>query len=296
MTLYFVFFGIAILVFAALISVMKKIQFHQRIFELSPGTHQAKKNIPTMGGLGLLVCVILATFWTGTGNLQLIWLTTLIGLFALIGLIDDGMSIGKARNKGLSVLQKLALQIGAAAGMVVAYSLWIEPLSIMTGLFYGLIIVGGTNATNLTDGLDGLLAGLSIISALGFLLLFQHNPLFSQWITLLILALLAYWVFNGHPARVFMGDTGSLLLGAAFTGLAILYGNVWVLLPLGAVYIVETLSVILQVASFKWRKKRIFLMAPLHHHFELLGLKETQVVNLFWGVGLVMSWIGLALR
>lgn len=292
---FVLFFAIVIAAFTCLIGVLKKVQFNQPIFELSPASHQAKKNIPTMGGIGILFGILLTLFFMPHIDARILWLTGLIAAFACIGLIDDGLSISKAQNKGLSVLGKLGLQFAMAAGFVGAFSVYISPLTIAVAIFYVLVIVGGTNATNLTDGLDGLLGGLAVITCLGFLVVLHSDHVLTHWLIFLILTLLAYLAFNGHPAKIFMGDTGSLMLGAAFTGLAILHGNVWVLLSLGAVYILETLSVILQVAGYKWKKKRLFLMAPLHHHFELLGLTETQVVGLFWGMGLIISWIGLAL-
>ena len=152
--------------------------------------------------------------------------------------------------------------------------------------------MGSSNATNLTDGLDGLLTGCALVTCAGFAFLCTKVTGFlslQSAVLSLTVALLVFYLFNRHPAKIFMGDTGSLALGAAFAAFAIVLGNVWILLPLGFIYILETVSVIIQVVYFKQTKKRIFLMAPLHHHFELCGLKEQYVVTLFWVVSAVAA-------
>ena len=158
------------------------------------------------------------------------------------------------------------------------------PLTMVDFLIYLFVLVGSSNATNLTDGLDGLLSGCSLITLGGFCLitisLGDSHLLPIFYITMV--SVTAFLCYNRYPALLFMGDTGSLGLGAFFAASAICLGNIWFLLPLGAVYILETLSVIVQVAWFKRTRRRVFLMAPLHHHFELMGMKETHVVWLFW--------------
>ncbi len=216
--------------------------------------------------------------------------------FSVLGFLDDFIATIGGQNKGFSATQKLALQCVLATAFILGYHLWIMPLHLGVALFYIFLIVGTSNATNLTDGLDGLLGGLALITMTGFLYLFQCNPEFFAFCSLFFPALLGFLWFNKHPAKLFMGDTGSLALGACFSGLAIVANKPLSLLCLGSVYVIETLSVMIQVLSFKLRKKRVFLMTPLHHHFELLGLPEKQVVRLFWIMGLLfLIWFRVSL-
>ena len=245
---------------------------------------------------------IVGMSWVGSalsgllGHRQVLFLLMGMTLFGVIGFADDLMSVMRQANKGLSVRQKLALQALAClllliaapmAGTAIPWPLW--PLYLFVG-------TGTTNATNLTDGLDGLLSGLSILSLIGFFVAFSGNPALQTVCALVIAVLLAFLVFNRNPAQIFMGDTGSLALGGLFFGAALLLQNPWILIPLGGVYIIETLSVVMQVFWFKRTGKRLFKMSPLHHHFELSGYSEKQVVRLFWGMGLLFLLVFLGLR
>jgi len=173
--------------------------------------------------------------------------------------------------------------------MLITYiALFSDFSPVLFGLFL-FILLGSTNAANLTDGLDGLLAGLTIIALVGFFLVFlqsNQNQLALSCVVFII-TLLVFLIFNKHPAKIFMGDTGSLALGAILAGYSIIANNPWLLLFFGAVLILETASVIIQVIGYKLTKKRVFLMAPLHHHFELLGLSQKNVVRLFWSVNII---------
>ena len=241
---------------------------------------------------------MLFTSWLAWGllfsqNPQVTWLTLLYSCFALIGFADDWLSLKNKKNQGLTTKQKFMSQWGIAFLLLLGFHYFLTPLNGYQFFLYAFVIVGSSNATNLTDGLDGLLAGCSIITLTGFIWL--ATQLKISWLTdfglvyLIILGI--FYIFNRYPAKCFMGDTGSLAIGALFAGLAILINNVWVLLPLGAVYILETGSVILQVGIYKFTKKRIFLMAPLHHHFELMGMKEPYVVWLLYSIATLFGAI-----
>ena len=263
-----------------------KAKSFQSIYHLSPESHQKKRFIPTMGGLGILAVTLVGGLLHGGGSAGATWVLGVLFSFSLIGFLDDSLSLMRENNKGLSAKHKFTLQIGFGVGLIACYHVFILPLSLLQSAFYVFLLVGTSNATNLTDGLDGLLGGTSLISLLGFYLLSLSVLPHLSWVPLILfVAVLSFLVFNLHPAKVFMGDTGSLGLGAAFAAFAIVLGQPLVLIPLGIVYIIETLSVIIQVVSFKSRGKRVFLMSPIHHHFELLGLKEPAVVLLFWAIG-----------
>ena len=217
-----------------------------------------------------------------------VWVLLLGLSFASIGLIDDLLSIKNSHNKGLSARHKFLLQLVTCGLFLVAFSSissMVYPFYIW--LFYGFVIIGSSNATNLTDGLDGLLAGLASLTFFGFFVWTSvNNQLVDASLAIIFLiSCLTFLVVNRKPAKIFMGDTGSLGIGALMAGFSIYLGNPWLLLSFGAIYVLETCSVMIQVLSFKLLKKRLFLMSPLHHHFELLGLTERQVVWLFWGLG-----------
>ncbi|MGE0199592.1 MAG: phospho-N-acetylmuramoyl-pentapeptide-transferase [Candidatus Melainabacteria bacterium] len=277
----------------------------QYIREDGPQAHQSKAGTPTMGGvlIHMALVVTMAVLWLGAPHLRSVASLLAVGvllLFGLLGGTDDYLKIAKKKNKGLSGYSKLAVQtlvgLGIGVWMMMAHhhssvSLfgW---MTVDLGWFYPvlamLVINGASNAVNLTDGLDGLAAGSMIIALFGLGCLFY---LTAQWDLLaVVLALIGacagFLFFNQNPARVFMGDTGSLALGGALGALAVLGRvEIWLIL-LGIVFVLEALSVILQVISFKTTGRRIFRMSPLHHHFELGGMSEVRVVYLFWGVQL----------
>jgi phospho-N-acetylmuramoyl-pentapeptide-transferase len=291
---------------------LKRLKFGQSIREEGPKSHQKKTGTPTMGGVMILLSIIVTTvvltekFSEPTIKTFLL-LFVLIG-FGLLGFLDDFIKVVLKRNLGLTSLQKLAGQILIS---VIVYFLLKQtnfstsieiPLtdySVELGYFYALFIVfwlvGFSNAVNLTDGLDGLVSGTAAIAFGAFAVLAWSQSQFEVAIfsVAIVGAVLGFLVFNAHPAKVFMGDTGSLALGGAIAAISILTKFELILLIIGGVFVIETLSVILQVVSFKTTGKRIFRMSPLHHHYELLGWSEWRVVVTFWSVGLLFAIIGI---
>ncbi len=267
----------------SLLLLFKSRKLFQPIYALSPQRHQLKQFTPSLGGIGILVSLWIVWFLYGMVLLSesLLWVLIVFTSFSVLGFIDDSRSLLKKNNQGLTTKQKFLCQLILAVTLIFGYSYFFVSLSIPILILYAFVMVGSSNATNLTDGLDGLLVSCSIVTLLGFFLL---GGVEIQVFSIFLISVLAgFFVFNKHPAKVFMGDTGSLGLGALFAAMAITMGNVWILIPLGSVYILETISVIIQVLYFKRTRKRIFLMAPLHHHFELLGLSEPRIVTLFVG-------------
>lgn len=278
----------AVGLFNLLISMLRRVKGFQAIYDLSPESHKKKRNTVSFGGLGIVITVLVGVGVFKILNPYLVWVVLLFFSFSIIGFIDDFLSSVQKQNKGLSARQKFLVQCVVATVFLVGFHAFLRPLGLFELIFYEVMIVGASNATNLTDGLDGLLGGLSLVTLMGFFYYFQHIGfgVGGQFCGIVMVAMVAFLAFNRYPASIFMGDTGSLALGALFAGLAIISPNPWVLVTLGAVYIIETLSVIIQVFYYKQTKRRIFLMAPLHHHFELLGLSERKTVSLFWAMGL----------
>jgi phospho-N-acetylmuramoyl-pentapeptide-transferase len=281
----------------ALIRYLKTLKVYQIIYEHSPDHHQKKSKTPTLGGLAIIFTFLLGVIFTLPKTPEIIWITSLTLVATVIGFLDDYRSIKGQKNKGLTAAHKFLLQNLIAAIALGLYHLYIQPLTPLTFIFFQFLLVATPNATNLTDGLDGLLGGLSLITLFGFTYYFLSvSPEITQLTQIMMAAIFSFLIFNIAPAKIFMGDTGSLSIGTFFACLAIVSGTPLMLIPLGAVYIIETLSVIIQVLSFKIRKKRIFLMSPLHHHFELLGLKESHVVALFWGLGIAFLILFIVLK
>ncbi|WP_251424996.1 phospho-N-acetylmuramoyl-pentapeptide-transferase [Veillonella agrestimuris] len=298
------------------IPVLKSLHAQQSIREEGPESHQAKAGTPTMGGafmmLALTIGIVLFAPWNvATG--MLLFLT--LG-HCLLGFFDDFVKAVKKRNLGLTAKQKLLGQFILAAlfcyGLTevttLSTSLWIPIVNTYIDLgwaYYGLvflIIVGATNAVNLTDGLDGLAAGTSAIAAIAFtviglMLSSSTNALAAESVAyfgaIVTAVSLGFLIFNINPAKVFMGDTGSLALGAAFAGMAILTKTELLLVVIGGIFVMEALSVIIQVISFKTRGVRVFKMSPIHHHFELSGWSEQTVVNRFWFGGALLAIVGV---
>ena len=291
---FIVLFLCSVLIQWGIIAIFKKKKLFQHIYELSPQTHQAKASTPSLGGVGILISLWIACAMIDV-TLEIFWLMALYSVFACIGLYDDSKALLNKKNQGLKTIPKFCLQLILAIVFVFLFHQFIDSLSIVDALLYGFIIVGASNATNLTDGLDGLLGGCSLITCCGFLWFLQLTPVhsLSLFITNCMVIIVAFLLFNKNPAKIFMGDTGSLALGALFAGIVMVIGNIWLLLALGAIYVLETLSVIIQVGYYKRTKKRVFLMAPLHHHFELMGLSERNVVHLFWFVAIIFMVIGI---
>lgn len=288
---------LAILAGPWFIEVLAQFKLRQSIRQEGPQSHQSKSGTPTMGGWLIIIPAALASlgvyFFNHSPNILALVLLTLA--YAGLGFLDDVIGIVRKRNKGLSARAKLIGQGLIAAGFIAYLVLSGHPTSTMIPIihvrvelgwaYYLLVLmalVSESNAINLTDGLDGLAASTSIIAFSGLIVLMAKFAPAQVGVIGVLLALiggcLGFLWFNGHPAQVFMGDTGSLALGGAFAGAAVLAGMEFYLIPLGVIFLAEAVSVCLQVVSFKTTRKRIFRMAPIHHHFELGGLKETKVV------------------
>ena len=291
------------------IPMLHKLKFGQSIRTEGPKSHQVKSGTPTMGGIFMIIGIVAATLACAEINTQiLVALFILLGHFVL-GFLDDYIKVVKKRNLGLKARQKLLGQIlisivtifFATEELGIATTLWIPLIdeNLDVGIFYYilvlLVIVGASNAVNLTDGLDGLASGCMAIasSCYAVICLITGHYELAIFCAAIVGACLGFLRFNFHPAKIFMGDTGSLALGGAFAAMGILTHTELLLPVVGLVFVCEALSVILQVISFQTTGKRIFRMAPLHHHFELGGWKELKVVFVFWTAGLIFGVAGL---
>lgn len=327
---------------------LRAMRVRQVIREGTPDTHQQKATTPTMGGLIILSCAIIPTLlWARLDNRYVLLALLVTVWMGAIGFLDDYLKLRQKRegkkNEGLVERYKLAGQV--SIGLIFGFVLWKYPVSTLPGAsttlpfvkyvlivpatvglswlyvpFTTFILTGTSNSVNLTDGLDGLAAGLTAIAIVTFALFAYvmgrvdasaYLQLFylrgAGELTVFCLALagacIGFLWYNTHPAQVFMGDTGSLALGGAIGAIAILLKSEFLLLFIGGVFVAETLSVILQRGVFKWRRRRygieyarehrVFLRAPLHHHFELKGWKESQVVVRFWILGILCAFVAL---
>lgn len=303
-------FIVCALIGPVLIPYLHKLKFGQSIRECGPASHMAKNGTPTMGGLMMLVALLVALLWGNFTPHVIIALVLTVG-HAVIGFIDDYIKVVMKRNLGLTAKQKFLLQF-ILAGAYVYFAethirnteLWVPGINAVIDLGWGyyvlafLLLVGTTNAVNLTDGLDGLVSfvSLPVTMVFAFIAYMQGMLDLSGFALGLTGACLGFLLFNRHPARVFMGDTGSLALGGAIAALALLTRTELLLVIVGGIYVAEALSVIIQVTYFRFSGgKRIFRMSPLHHHFELGGWPEVKVVRVFTAVSCVLSVIGLCL-
>ena len=296
-----------------LIPILKKFKVAQTLSIYMESTHRSKSGTPTMGGVIFLIPTIISIIILHilgkvdiTTNL-LIVLFVMLG-YAVIGFVDDYLIIKKHNNKGLTEIQKILMQIviaiifffvflrnGGETSLIISTLGINMPMGWLYGVFILFILVGASNAVNITDGLDGLAGGLSAIAFIAFGLISLRTGYEDMGIFCFILSgcLFGFLVFNVHPAKVFMGDTGALSLGATLGAVAILTRRELTLIIVAGVFIIETLSVILQVIWLYVFKKKLFLMTPLHHHFEKLGWKERDIVKVFWIIGFVLSMFGI---
>ena len=297
-------FAITVILMPLFIGYMRMKKEGQTIREVGPKWHEKKNGTPTMGGTVFIFAIVVAAIFTGWWQHQLT-LSVWAGLFILVlygalGFWDDFISVELHRNMGLKAWQKLLGQIVGGAVFLAVYfhegfpavlPLFGYQLNVawVFGLFVMFWLVGFSNAVNLSDGLDGLVAGLSMIAFATYAVLAVHDRRTDVLILCLVTigAMLGFFLFNHKPAKVFMGDAGSLALGGLIAVIALLLDRPWSLLLIGIVFVCETASVILQVGSFKLFHRRIFKMAPIHHHFEMLGWSEWKVDIVFWLVGLV---------
>ena len=299
-----------------ILPALRRLKAGQAIREEGPKWHMSKAGTPTMGGLmfmlGILAAIVVAG-WNNmmAGDFSHLYIFLFALVFGVIGFLDDYEKVKKKQNLGLTALQKFALQLAAAVAflMLMRYEGLLSPnlyvpfinVSIPMSwplymVFAAFVVVGAVNAVNLTDGLDGLATSVTIPVGLFFAVVavwWGYTQL-GVFAAALLGGLFAFLIFNAHPAKTFMGDTGSLFLGGAVAGLALAFDMPLILLPVGIVYIAETLSVILQVGYFKLTHgKRLFKMAPIHHHFEMCGWNEVKVVTVFTLVSAVFCALAL---
>lgn len=302
-------FFITLILGPIVIPILQRLKVGQSIRDEGPKSHMTKSGTPTMGGLIMITAILITAVTSGRINKDLFVVLFATISFGLIGFIDDFIKVVLKRNLGLKAYQKLLGQIIVAVIIAVYQStISVTGTKILIpfmnqywdlGYFYvpyiAFVVVATANSVNLTDGLDGLAAGVTLIVS-SFFSLVAMNWGFSSiavFCGALTGACLGFLRFNAHPAKVFMGDTGSMALGGAVAAIAILM-NLTLLIPIvGGIYFAEALSVIIQVISFKLTGKRVFRMSPLHHHYELKGWKETKVVAVFWSVTLLLCIVGL---
>ena len=301
---------LAILLYPVAIPILHKLKFGQTIYELGPKSHQVKAGTPPMGGIVFILTSIIASLIVQPAAFAkmdlLIVVLAFVG-YGLIGFIDDFIIVVKHQHEGLTPKMKFLMQSVLAIVFFLLYrnlndSTVIIPFfgkTIDLGWFYVIFVfimfTGESNGVNLSDGLDGLCAGLVILALIPYVYFCVRANMESVAVFIcgVIGSLIGYLRYNFHPAQIFMGDTGSLALGGLLAAVAMVTKEEIALILIGGVFVVEVLSVMLQVASFQLTGKRIFRMSPLHHHFELGGWPETKVVFVFWGAGLVLCIIGL---
>jgi phospho-N-acetylmuramoyl-pentapeptide-transferase len=302
-------FVLALVAGPILIPLLRRLKFGQNVRSDGPQSHLKKTGTPAMGGLiFLVVTIIVCLVFSKDKDMLLVLASTL--LFGLIGFADDYIKIVKKRSLGLRAWQKIVAQLVVAivltlvtsgvnqvgTSILIPFTGKFLDLGIMYMPFIIFIIIGTVNSVNLTDGLDGLAGGITVV-VMGFfsvVALVSKNEGILVFTGALIGALLGFLRFNSHPAQVFMGDTGSLALGGAVASLAVITRLPIFLVIIGAVYVAETVSVIIQMVYFKWTKgKRFFKMAPLHHHFELSGWAESKVVSVFIIAAIILCLVGL---
>lgn len=293
-----------------LIPFLHKIKFGQSIRKEGPQSHMAKTGTPTMGGIVFVlvpILVMLVLDFNAFASPQMLILVFAYLGYALIGFIDDFLIVVKKNNDGLKPSVKFLMQSVLAVIFYFIYQAIAETsiqipvihMTIELGFLYFVLIfimfTAESNAVNLTDGLDGLCAGTSLIAMAPFVIfaLLQEEKDVAMLLLAVCGSLVGYLRFNLHPAKIFMGDTGSLAIGGLLAATAMILKQEILLILIGGVFVMEVLSVVIQVTSYKLTKKRVFRMAPLHHHFEEGGMKETQVVLMFWCIGFVLAIIGL---
>lgn len=297
-------FIVAAVLGPVIIPLLKRWKFGQSIRDEGPSWHQKKSGTPTVGGVLFIPAVLLSgLLFYPTAEMVVLCVSAF--LFGLIGFADDAIKIIQKHNLGLTAKQKFLLQVLAAGVLVVwaVYGLGITPtltlplgasLTMPLWLFmpFALILtVGMVNAVNLTDGIDGLASGVSLVVAAFFAVLCYRlgEPVGAGFGAAVAGGCAGFLIYNAHPAKVFMGDTGSLFLGGALSALSVVYGLEFFWIFAGLVFVLETLSVMIQVTSFKLTGKRVFKMSPIHHHFEMCGWSEWKIVGVFSAVSLLLG-------
>ena len=308
-------FILVVLAMPKVIPFLHKMKFGRVEREEGLESHKSKNGTPTMGGIVFVIAAILGAFIVNFNNLldpELILASIVLVGYSAIGFVDDALIIVKHSNKGLPPLAKLLAQIALA---IICYffamnfipdftsviTIPLLDLNIDMGYLYPALILvmfaGESNGVNLSDGLDGLATGLSMVAIAPFIIfsIMTKDYTLASYATAMVGALLGFMMFNYHPAKIFMGDVGSLGLGGFLAILAILTKQELLLILVGGVFLMETLSVIIQVVSFKTRGKRVFKMAPIHHHFEMLGWSEQQVTISFWFIGFICGILSIVI-
>lgn len=301
-------FLISVVLTPVLIPLLKRLKFGQTIREIGPSWHQKKNGTPTMGGIGFIVASLVSGLVFGGGNIKVLVASLTLILFGLIGFADDFIKVVLKRNLGLNEKQKLLGQTLTSilflfvakyfgltdTSVLIPFTTLEIELSWFYYVFATFLMVGFVNAVNLTDGVDGLAASVTMVVAVFFAMFcFKTGETeISVLPSAVAGALFGFLFFNYNPAKVFMGDTGSLFLGGLVSVMAILSGYELLLLLAGLIYLIEAFSVMIQVAYFKKTRKRIFLMTPIHHHFEKKGWNEKKIVWVFSFVTLICCAIG----
>lgn len=310
---YAALFSFLIVVFAGIYTVpmLARLKFGQTVRADGPKRHFKKMGTPTMGGIMFIPAIAISALVFSHRSTSVLMAIFSMTAFALIGFVDDFIKITKKRSLGLRANHKLFFQLivsfilafyaysfypGTTVLLAPGFSKGLD-LGMMFIPFTIFVILGTVNSVNLTDGLDGLVSGIVFVISFFYTLisLFLGNYSFAVFGAAISGGCLGFLIYNHHPARVFMGDTGSLGLGGALAALAVLTGTQLYLILFGMIFIIETLSVILQVIFFRMTGKRIFKMSPIHHHFELVGWSEDKVVLVFWAFTLVTGILGIAL-
>lgn len=308
-------FIVTVILGKLLIPVLKSIKMGQKILDIGPRWHKSKEGTPTMGGLffigGIVVCAVVFSVLSAINgeSPKELWINLIFALLCgVIGFVDDYTKFVKKQNKGLTAIQKLVLQFASAAAYIfvlgigkntdTSLALPFTDNRLELGIFYYVFLIVGivftVNSVNLTDGIDGLASSVTAVATvfLGALCYKTENMMGLVLACAVLGGCLGFLVYNFYPARVFMGDTGSLFLGGAVTALAMWLDMPLILVFVGIIYYAEALSVVLQVMSYKLFKKRIFKMSPIHHHFEMCGWNEIKIVAVFSAVTLLMSVLG----
>ncbi|MBP5426404.1 MAG: phospho-N-acetylmuramoyl-pentapeptide-transferase [Clostridiales bacterium] len=292
-----------------MIPILHKFKFGQTVRDDGPKEHLKKMGTPTMGGIVFIVSMVILSCIEARLDARILVLVFVTLGFGAVGFVDDFIKIKEKRKDGLYPRQKMfglifvatvfavcIRKIGIDTGVVVPFLKGVViDLKYLYVPFVVLVLISTTNAVNLTDGLDGLATGVSTIVMLFFMIVATRVSDYTYikiFCAIMSGGLMGFLVFNKNPAKVFMGDTGSLALGGAIAGVALLMKNPLLLIIVCGVCVIETLSVIIQVTSFKLRGKRVFKMAPLHHHFELSGMRETTVVKMFWLLSVLLCVVG----
>ena len=324
---FFIAFFMTVYLMPKFINWAKAKKANQPIYDLAPDSHQAKVGTPTMGGLVFVFTTIIATILTAKlNNIYVIGALATIVLFSIIGIKDDLAKITKNKNdEGLTPKMKIVLQVISSLVVIAIllyanhpttfyvpfYKFALFDMGFYSIIFWTLVMIASTNAVNLTDGLDGLATVPSVIAffTLSLIVYITGHAIMSEYLLIpnikfvgeltivgasFMGALIAFLWYNSHPAQIFMGDSGSLTIGGFMGYMAIVAKSEILLLAIGFIFVLEAVSVILQVGSFKYRKKRVFLMAPIHHHFEQKGWMENKIIVRFWIIAFMTNIIALA--